>query len=127
MKNVHIRKRWGISMNKDKKEFFYETTDFSELIKKSKGKINRASKRITINISNTIYEEANELDNYMQMGYQNVLKTAMSLGITELYNQVSKHKIKDTKEMQSTSRRARMRKPVPKKQNAYRKATRNKV
>jgi hypothetical protein len=35
-----------------------------------------------------------ELISYMQMGYQNVLKTAMTIGLTELYNQVSNHKLK---------------------------------
>jgi len=49
-------------------------------------------KRITINISDRIYKEANELDSYMSMGYQNVLKAAMTLGLAELYNQVASHK-----------------------------------
>jgi len=56
-------------------------------------KIGPVAKRITLNISDTIYNEANELDSYMRMGYQNVLKTAMTIGLTELYSQVSKHKI----------------------------------
>ena len=48
---------------------------------------------ITINISERVYSEANELDNYLNMGYQNVLKTAMAMGLTELYHQVSSHKM----------------------------------
>ncbi len=72
----------------------FEDTDFSELMKIQKGrKIGGVAKRITINISDKIYDEANELDSYMQMGYQNVLKTAMTIGLTELYEQVSKHKV----------------------------------
>jgi hypothetical protein len=46
-----------------------------------------------MNISEQIYKEANELDNYMSMGYQNVLKTAMTIGLTELYSQVASHKV----------------------------------
>ena len=73
---------------------FYEKTDFSTIMKKQRSrKIGPVAKRITCNISDTIYNEANELDSYMRMGYQNVLKTAMTIGLTELYSQVSKHKI----------------------------------
>jgi hypothetical protein len=73
---------------------FYEKTDFSTIMKKQRGrKIGPVAKRITLNISDTIYNEANELNSYMRMGYQNVLKTAMTIGLTELYSQVSKHKI----------------------------------
>jgi hypothetical protein len=73
---------------------FYEKTDFSTIMKKQRSrKIGPVAKRITLNISDTIYNEANELDSYMRMGYQNVLKTAMTIGLTELYSQVSKHKI----------------------------------
>lgn len=72
---------------------YYEKTDFSNLMKTRKGRrITPTVKRITINISERIYKEANELDAYMSMGYQNVLKTAMTLGLTELYHQVSTHK-----------------------------------
>jgi hypothetical protein len=46
-----------------------------------------------MNISERVYDEANELDGYLGMGYQNVLKTAMTLGLTDLYHQVSSHKI----------------------------------
>jgi hypothetical protein len=73
---------------------FYEKKDFSTIMKKQRSrKIGPVAKRITLNISDTIYNEANELDSYMRMGYQNVLKTAMTIGLTELYSQVSKHKI----------------------------------
>ena len=43
------------------------------------------AKRITMNISERVYNEANELDSYLSMGYQNVLKTAMTIGLTELF------------------------------------------
>jgi hypothetical protein len=63
-------------------------------MQKSKGKrLLPVVKRITINISDKIYKEANELDAYMSMGYQNVLKAAMTLGLSELYNQVTSHKV----------------------------------
>ena len=87
-------------MNKKDRVKYYEKTDFSDLIKTKGKKLGGAAKRITLNISEKIYDEANELDSYMRMGYQNVLKTAMTIGLTELYNQVSNHKIGKT----STSR-----------------------
>ena len=37
-----------------------------------------------MNISNEIYKEAQGLDVYMNMGYQNVLKTAILLGLNDL-------------------------------------------
>jgi hypothetical protein len=40
-----------------------------------------------------VYAEANELDSYLGMGYQNVLKTAITIGLTDLYDKVSSHKI----------------------------------
>ena len=73
---------------------YYENTDFSRLMQNRKGKkVVPTVKRITINITEQVYEEANELDSYLGMGYQNVLKTAMTLGLTELYHQVSSHKL----------------------------------
>ena len=73
---------------------FYETTDFSAYMRKTKGTpIAPVLKRITINISDRIYNEAKELDGYMHMGYQNVLKAAMTLGLTELYGKVSSRKL----------------------------------
>ena len=82
-------------MTKNKSRIsYYENTDFSDVMKKTKGrKVLPSVKRITINISDKIYKEANELDHYMSMGYQNVLKTAMTLGLTELYSQVSSHSV----------------------------------
>ncbi len=72
---------------------YYERTDFSDTMKTQKARrLDSAVKRITINISERIYKEANELDTYMSMGYQNVLKTAMTLGLSELYSQVASHK-----------------------------------
>ena len=87
-------------MNKNDQIKYYENTDFSNLLKMKGKKLEGTAKRITLNISEKIYDEANELDSYMRMGYQNVLKTAMTIGLTELYNQVSNHKISKT----STSR-----------------------
>jgi len=78
----------------NKTENYYEQTDFSSLLKTGKGrKIGINPKRITLNISEKIYDEANELDSYMKMGYQNVLKTAMTLGLTELFQNISKHTV----------------------------------
>jgi hypothetical protein len=87
-------------MNKEKKQAeYYEKTNFSKLMKSKKGRhVIPFVKRITINISERIYQEANELDTYMSMGYQNILKTAMTLGLHELYNQVHFHKLPSHKE-----------------------------
>jgi hypothetical protein len=72
-------------MNKIKSDY-YEKSDFSNLMKDSQDKkvVKSKPKRITINISDEIYSEAHNLDNYMNMGYQNVLKTAMFLGLKDL-------------------------------------------
>ena len=73
---------------------YYEKTDFSSVLKTQKGRRQLPPvKRITINISEQVYKEANELDTYMGMGYQNVLKAAMTLGLTELFHQVASHKL----------------------------------
>jgi len=40
--------------------------------------------RVTLNLSPAIRRRAESLDAYLSMGYQNVLKTAMLLGIKEL-------------------------------------------
>lgn len=81
-------------MIKRSRSKYYDETDFSDIMKTQKGKrIDALPKRITLNISDKIYNEANELDSYMRMGYQNVLKTAITIGLTNLFDQVSKHKI----------------------------------
>ena len=65
---------------------YYEDTDFSSLLKKGDLKIIRGEtiKRITMNISEKSYEDANEIDGYMNLGYQNVLKVAIALGLSDL-------------------------------------------
>lgn len=70
---------------------YYEKNDFSTQIKES-GKIKYSSaktKRITMNISELVYDDAHELDKYMNMGYQNVLKAAIILGLNDLFEQVN--------------------------------------
>ena len=65
---------------------YYEETDFSELLKSSKKRrvVGKQNKRITMNISEDIFNEAHVLDQFMSMGYQNVLKAAMTIGIHQL-------------------------------------------
>jgi hypothetical protein len=74
---------------------YYENTDFSNLMKTSRLKkvIRSNPKRITINISEEIYSETHNLDRYMNMGYQNVLKTAMFLGLKDLEKHIIDKKI----------------------------------
>jgi len=80
-------------MNKSVKARFYGKSDAAGVVKPKK-ELNSgfSTKRITMNISERIYNEANDLDEYFHMGYQNVLKTAIAVGLTELYHQVSSHK-----------------------------------
>jgi Pyruvate/2-oxoacid:ferredoxin oxidoreductase gamma subunit len=65
---------------------YYEKNDFSKLMEDSMNKkiIKSPLKRITINITDKIYKEAQELDQFMNMGYQNVLKTAILFGLNDL-------------------------------------------
>lgn len=43
-----------------------------------------------MNISELAYADAHDLDKYMNMGYQNVLKAAIILGLNDLHKQVNK-------------------------------------
>jgi len=74
------------------KEYFPESS-FEEarergLVEVSDGKGNwrkaEPPTRVTLNLSPAIRSRAESLDAYLSMGYQNVLKTAMLLGIKEL-------------------------------------------
>ena len=69
---------------------FYDETDFSAMMKTSSKKklISVPKKRITMNISEEAYVDANELDKFMNMGYQNVLKTAIALGLSDLHKAI---------------------------------------
>lgn len=73
---------------------YYEETDFSEMMKASKRKkiLGAPKKRITMNISEEAYADANELDRFMNMGYQNVLKTAIALGLNDLHSAIYEKK-----------------------------------
>ena len=83
-------------MIKNSRAKYYEETDFAGVMRNRHGKrVIPTVKRITMNISERVYDEANELDSYLGMGYQNVLKTAMTIGLTDLYHQVSSHKINE--------------------------------
>ena len=68
---------------------YYDETDFSEMMKTSNSRkkiFGVVKKRITMNISEEFYIDANELDKFMNMGYQNVLKTAIALGLKDLHD-----------------------------------------
>ena len=102
-------------MDKNARVRYYDETNFAELMRMKKGKkIGFAAKRITLNISDRIYDEANELDQYMRMGYQNVLKTAMTIGLTKLFNHVSHHKMKIREEPSFSSRQQHKKNPARK-------------
>jgi hypothetical protein len=46
------------------------------------------NRRVTMNISEQAFIEANELDKFMNMGYQNVLKTAITIGLNDIHRLV---------------------------------------
>ena len=70
---------------------YYEQKDFSgeweDAAKKGSLVVNKISapvKRVNMNISEDLYKMALDIDSTLSMGYQNVLKTALLLGLTEL-------------------------------------------
>ena len=84
--------------NQNVETSYYEKSDFSSLMRDSKKKkyLSSKTKRVTMNISELAYDEAHEIDKYMNMGYQNVLKTAIMLGLNDLFDQmISKKKSKN--------------------------------
>lgn len=86
-------------MKRDKKVDvdFYERSDLSDIMKQNaaKRKVYKGKpKRVTMNISDEAYREAHLLDRSIGMGYQNVLKTAIALGLRDLQRIVDKKKHK---------------------------------
>jgi hypothetical protein len=76
---------------------YYENNDLSGMMLEAdrKKKVYKANtKRITMNITNEAYETAHDLDRFMGMGYQNVLKTAIVLGLKDLHAIIDKDKKK---------------------------------
>jgi hypothetical protein len=76
---------------------YYENTDFGDELAANRDKIKfypKKTKRITMNISKEAYEKAKKLDEVMVMGYQNVLKTAILLGLKDLNQILEKEKKK---------------------------------
>jgi hypothetical protein len=64
---------------------YYDNTDFSEYMEKNKNKAKGYKlKRITINIPPDIYQTALQLNQEFGIGYQNLLKVAMRLGLNQL-------------------------------------------
>ena len=65
---------------------YYETTDFSQHMKKSARKkiFGVKNRRVTMNISEEAFMDANELDKFINMGYQNVLKAAITIGLNDI-------------------------------------------
>jgi len=86
--------------NKDIDIDYYENNDLSDMLEKNwdKKKIYKGkTKRITINIPLSAYEEAHLLDQKIGMGYQNVLKAAMALGLLRLHEQLGKSLLRSRK------------------------------
>jgi len=70
---------------------YYERKDFSSEWDEAAGNgslvVNSVAtpiKRVNMNISEDLYKMALDIDSTLSMGYQNVLKTALLLGLTEL-------------------------------------------
>ncbi|MFC1483031.1 hypothetical protein ACFL56_02105 [Candidatus Margulisiibacteriota bacterium] len=68
---------------------YYENTDFGEYMRKNPDKVKVfIPKRITMNISSDMYDCAKILGHRFGIGYQNVLKIAMSIGLAHLQNNI---------------------------------------
>ncbi len=69
---------------------YYENTDFSGHMKKSERKkvFGVKNRRVTMNISEQAFVDANELDKFINMGYQNVLKAAIAIGLSDIHKLV---------------------------------------
>ena len=68
---------------------YYENNDLSEIMKQTRtAKKVVKTRRVTMNIPLSTYVEANNLDKSAGMGYQNVLKMAMVIGLHTLQNQI---------------------------------------
>ncbi len=83
--------------NKQIDASYYDKTDLSGIMMQSdkKKRVYKAkTKRITMNITQDAYEDAHDLDRFMGMGYQNVLKTAMVMGLKDLHAIVSRDRKK---------------------------------
>jgi hypothetical protein len=86
-----------MKMNKQIDASYYDKTDLSGMMMQAdkKKKVYKAkTKRITMNITHEAYEDAHDLDRFMGMGYQNVLKTAMGMGLKDLHAIVLREKKK---------------------------------
>jgi hypothetical protein len=73
---------------------YYENTDFSRHMKKSARKkiFGIKNRRITMNISEEAFIDANDLDKFINMGYQNVLKAAIAIGLNDIHRLVYEKK-----------------------------------
>jgi hypothetical protein len=79
-------------MKKKIDPLYYENTDFSEYMSKNRDKARAYKlKRITINIPPDIYETALQLNQEYGIGYQNLLKVAMRLGLNQLIGKKEKN------------------------------------
>ncbi len=74
---------------------YYEENDLSEMMLAGSGRKRvprETTKRITLDITAKAFEQACDLDRFMGIGYKNVLKTAMVLGLRDLREIVEKGK-----------------------------------
>jgi hypothetical protein len=92
---------------------YYENTDFSLYMKKSARKkiFGVKNRRVTMNISEEAFIDANKLDKVMNMGYQNVLKAAISIGLNDLHRLVHEKK-NISRVFRKPARTAKLRKSI---------------
>jgi len=90
-------------MTESEQTKYYDDNDFSAHLKNADIKELRGEsiKRITMNISDKSFVEANEIDGYMNLGYQNVLKVAIALGLNDLRKAIVERK--DIKKLLKTA------------------------
>jgi hypothetical protein len=74
---------------------YYENNDLSGMMLRANDRkrvTRKKTRRITMNITAEAFDDAHDLDRFMGMGYQNVLKTAIALGLRDLREIVEKGK-----------------------------------
>lgn len=92
---------------------YYENTDFASHMKTCARKrlFGVKNRRVTMNISEEAFIDANELDKFINMGYQNVLKAAITIGLNDIHRLVHEKKPLSSL-VRKPSRTARFRKSL---------------
>jgi hypothetical protein len=63
---------------------YYEDNDLSKMLQKKNVKKIATTRRVTMNISEEAYTQAQDLSKTIGTGYQHILKTAIFLGMQDI-------------------------------------------